>query len=248
MQSSPKNLFLINTNIITLDPLFPKATWVVIENDKFFKIGDGDDWKDLNTKSFHIVDCSGKTVLPGFIDAHLHVVSYAKSLVTLNLGPSKSVFSISDILSIIHRYSRNRPPGTWIFGKGYHEFYLGEKRHPNRWDLDKAAPDHPIQLTHRSGHAHVLNSLALKHVGIGKETGDPDGGMIERDLNTGEPTGVLYEMGDFLSGRIPPLTLAELERGLQMENYELLSLGITSIHDASPRNDSKRCNLFNSPE
>jgi predicted amidohydrolase YtcJ len=246
MQSSPKNLFLINTNIITLDPLFPKATWVVIENDKFFKIGDGDDWKDLNTKSFHIVDCSGKTVLPGFIDAHLHVVSYAKSLVTLNLGPSKSVFSISDILSIIHRYSRNRPPGTWIFGKGYHEFYLGEKRHPNRWDLDKAAPDHPIQLTHRSGHAHVLNSLALKHVGIGKETGDPDGGMIERDLNTGEPTGVLYEMGDFLSGRIPPLTLAELERGLQMENYELLSLGITSIHDASPRNDSKRCNLFKS--
>jgi predicted amidohydrolase YtcJ len=246
MQSSTKNLFLINTNIITLDPLFPKAAWVAIENDKFFKIGHGDDWKDLNTKSSHIIDCSGKTVLPGFIDAHLHVVSYAKSLVTLNLGVSKNVFSISDIQSIIRRYSRNRPPGTWIFGKGYHEFYLDEKRHPNRWDLDIAAPDHPIQLTHRSGHAHVLNSQALELVGISKDTGDPDGGIIERDLNTGEPTGLLYEMGDFLSGRIPPLTPAELERGLQMANHEFLASGITSIHDASPRNNSKRCNLFKS--
>jgi predicted amidohydrolase YtcJ len=116
MQFSPKNFILINTNITTLDPLFPKATWVAIENDKFFKVGNRDDWKDLNTKSSHIVDCSGKTVLPGFIDAHLHVVSYAKSFVSLNLGPSKSVFSIPEIQSIIHRYSRNRPPGTWIFG------------------------------------------------------------------------------------------------------------------------------------
>jgi predicted amidohydrolase YtcJ len=246
MQSSLKNLFLINTNIITLDPLFPKAAWVAIENDKFFKIGHGDDWKDLLTKSSHVVDCSGKTVLPGFIDAHLHVVSHAKSLVTLNLGVSKNVFSISDIQSSIRRYSRNRPPGTWIFGKGYNEFYLAEKRHPNRWDLDRAAPDHPVKLTHRSGHAHVLNSLALKHVAIGKETGDPPGGMIERDLKTGDPTGLLYEMGDFLSDRIPQLTPAELERGLRMANHELLASGITGIHDASPRNDSKRCNLFKS--
>ncbi len=246
MKSSPKNFILINTNITTLDPLFPKAAWVAIANDKFFKIGYGDDWKDLNTKSSHIVDCSGKTVLPGFIDAHLHIVSYAKSLVTLNLSPSNNVFSISDIQSIIHRYSRNRPPGTWIFGKGYNEFYLGEKRHPDRRDLDKAAPDHPIQLTHRSGHAHVLNSLALKRVGIGKETGDPAGGMIERDLKTGEPTGLLYEMGDFLSARIPPIAPAELERGLQLANGELLCSGITSFHDASSHNDRDRWNLFKS--
>jgi hypothetical protein len=98
MKFSPKNFILTNTNIITLDPLFPKVTWVAIENDKFFKIGYGDEWKDLNTKSSHIIDCSGKTVLPGFIDAHLHVVSFAKSLVTLNLSPSKNVISISDML------------------------------------------------------------------------------------------------------------------------------------------------------
>jgi predicted amidohydrolase YtcJ len=246
MKSSPKNFILINTNITTLDSLYPKATWVAIENDKFFKVGYGDDWKDLITKSSHIVDCSGKTVLPGFIDAHLHVVSYAKSLVTLNLGPSKSVFSISDIQSIFHRYSRNRPPGTWIFGKGYNEFYLAEKRHPNRWDLDQATSEHPIRLAHRSGHAQVLNSLALELVGIGKDTGDPDGGMIERDLHTGEPTGLLYEMGDFLSNRIPPLTPAELDRGLQMANLELISMGITGIQDASSNNDKNRWKLLKS--
>jgi predicted amidohydrolase YtcJ len=246
MQSSPKNFILINGNIITLDPHLPKAAWLAIENDKLLKIGTGEDWKGLKNRLSQIINCRGKTVLPGFIDAHLHLVSYAKSLVTLNLSPSKNVFSIPDIQSMIHRYSQGRPPGKWIFGKGYNEFYLVEKRHPNRWDLDKAAPDHPIKLTHRSGHAHVLNSMALRLVGIGKETGDPAGGMIERDLKTGEPTGLLYEMGDFLSDRIPPLSPSELERGLQLANHRLLSWGITGIHDASSRNDVKRWRLFKS--
>ena len=110
----------------------------------------------------------------------------------------------------------------------------------------KHGPDHPVRLTHRSGHVHVLNSMALKLVGITGETGDPDGGLIERDLKTGEPTGLLYEMGDFLSDRIPPLAPAELEKGLQMANQELISLGITSIQDASSRNDTEQWKLFKS--
>ena len=109
-------------------------------------------------------------------------------------------------------------------------------------------PDHPVRLTHRSGHAHVLNSLALKLVGITRETGDPDGGLIERDLKTGDPTGLLYEMGDFLYDRIPPLTPAELERGLQLANQKLISLGITSIQDASSRNNTQQWELLNSLE
>jgi hypothetical protein len=144
------------------------------------------------------------------------------------------------------RQSCNRPSGQWIFGRGYNEFYLSEKRHPNRWDLDKATADHPVRLTHRSGHAHVLNSLALKLVGITAETGDPDGGLIERDLKTGEPTGVLYEMGDYLVDRVPPLAQAALEKGLKLANQELISLGVTSIQDASSRNDTEQWNLLKS--
>ncbi len=123
---------------------------------------------------------------------------------------------------------------------------MAEKRHPNRWDLDKATAEHPVKLTHRSGHAHVLNSKALNLVGITRETGDPEGGMIERDLKTGEPTGLLYEMGDFLYDRIPPLTPAELEKGLQKANMELISLGVTSIQDASSRNGTEQWKLLQS--
>jgi predicted amidohydrolase YtcJ len=246
MKHSSKNRILINANIITLDPLSPQAAWVAIENDKIVTSGYGKDWKNLKHKNSDIIDCSGKTVIPGFIDAHLHLLSYAKSLVTPDLSPDKNVHSISDIEAMIKRYACNRPSGQWIFGRGYNEFYLSEKRHPNRWDLDKATPDHPVRLTHRSGHIHVLNSLALKLVGITRETGDPDGGLIERDLKTGEPTGLLYEMGDFLYDRIPPLAHTALEKGLRLANQELISLGVTSIQEASSRNDTEQWNLLKS--
>jgi len=166
MEILRQNLILINANIITLDPFCPQAAWVAIENDKIVATGYGKDWKNLRDKDTGLIDCSGKTVIPGLIDAHLHLVSYAKSFVTPDLSPGKNVHSISGIRSIIKNCSRNRPPGQWIFGRGYNEFYLTEKRHPNRWDLDKATAEHPVRLTHRSGHAHVLNSLALKLVGI----------------------------------------------------------------------------------
>ena len=246
MKPYSQNLILINANIITSDPLSSPASWIAIENDKIQVIGYGKDWKNLKGKNTGVIDCGGKTVIPGLIDAHLHLVSYAKSLVTPDLSPGKNVRSISDIQSIIKRYSSKRPSGQWIFGSGYNEFYLLEKRHPNRWDLDKATADHPVRLTHRSGHAHVLNSVALKLVGITKETGDPDGGLIERDLKTGEPTGLLYEMGDYLYDRIPALDHTALEKGLQLANRDLLSLGVTSIQDASARNDTEQWNLIKS--
>jgi predicted amidohydrolase YtcJ len=246
MEISPQNLILINANILTLDPVSAQANWVAVANDKIVTTGFGKDWTNLRNKNTRIIDCTGKTVVPGFIDAHLHLVSYAKSFVTADISPGKNVHSISDIQSIVKSFSRNRPSGQWIFGRGYNEFYLAERRHPNRWDLDKAIPGHPVRLTHRSGHVHVLNSLALKLVGITKETGDPDGGIIERDLKTGDPTGLLYEMGDFLYDRIPSLTPAELEKGLQQADQELISLGVTSIQDASSRNDTEQWELLKS--
>ncbi|MEJ2167310.1 MAG: amidohydrolase family protein, partial [Desulfobacterales bacterium] len=137
----------------------PQTSWVVIKKDKFIAAGFDEGWKKFKNKSTELIDCNGKTVVPGFIDAHLHLVAYAKSFVTLDLSPGNNVLSILDIQSIIRNYSQNRPSGEWILAKGYDEFYLAEKRHPNRWDLDKAIPDYPVRLFHRSGHACVLNSL-----------------------------------------------------------------------------------------
>jgi predicted amidohydrolase YtcJ len=144
----------------------------------------------------------------------------------------------------IRQLSKELPSGTWIRARGYNEFYLVEKRHPTRWDLDAATPFHPVRLNHRSGHAHVLNSLALRLVHISKETADPAGGLIDRDIETGEPTGLLYGMGDYLAKTVPPLENDQMEHGIRLASQELISLGITSFCDVSPRNDSARWEMF----
>ena len=246
MAFSSDPLILINANIYTLNPSLPKADWLFIDKGQFVKIGHGKEWRPFRSRRSRIINCERKTLLPGFIDTHVHLISQAKSYVSLNFSSKKNYNSIIAVQSAIQNCAINRNAGKWIFGFGYNEFYLAEGRHPTRWDLDQAAPNHPVKLTHRSGHAHVLNSLALKLVGITKYTGDPDGSLIERDLTTGEPTGLLHEMGNFLSDRIPRITAGELEKGLRMANDAFLSWGITSLQDASYRNDAKRVMLVHS--
>ena len=179
------------------------------------------------------------------LDAHCHLYALAESHITLNLAPCDNVGSILDIQAKIRDLSQQLPPGTWIRGRGYNEFYLAEKRHPSRWDLDPITSAHPIKLTHRTGHAHVLNSFALKLVGISKEMSDPPNGLIDRDVETGEPTGLLYRMGDFLAKKVPSLDKKRLDFGMKMANKELLSLGITSVQDVSSHNDIEEWRLLN---
>jgi hypothetical protein len=232
-------MVLFNANIVTMDPSCPFAEWVVISEGIIRALGTRKDYKVFRSKNTEIIDCGSRTVLPGFMDPHLHLRAFAESCVSLNLFSLQGLKSIVDIQSVIKNRCKEKLRGKWIRGRGYNEFYLIEKRHPTRWDLDEVSPDHPVKLSHRSGHAHVLNSLALSLVGISGETGDPPGGLIDRDVTTGEPTGLLFEMGEFLSERIPPLDDRELLRGLNIANDKLLSLGITSVQDASHLNDLK---------
>lgn len=234
------DLILFNANVLTMDPFYPKAELIAVRGDKILRLGKNNTIKELRDSRTIIIDCKNRTVMPGFIDAHFHLHALAESSMTLNLGPRDSITSISDIQDKIRDLSQNLLLGTWIRGGGYDEFYLTEKRHLTRWDLDRATSLHPIKLTHRSGHAHVLNSLALTLVGISEETADPPGGLIERDLNTGEPTGLLYGMGDFLTKLVPPVDEHQLEEGIRKANQKLLSFGITSIQDVSPHNDLER--------
>ncbi len=231
---------LFNANAITMNGAEPRADLVCVEEDRILFVGGKDKLSMLKGSNDTVIDCAGMTLLPGFIDAHCHIFAYAENLVSLNFSPDARTLSISDMQRTISSDCKNKPPGTWIRGKGYNEFCLAEKRHPSRWDLDAAASSHPVKLTHRSGHAHVLNSLALKEAGITAETGDPPGGLIERDLATGEPTGLLFGMGQYLANRVPPLESSELERGVKIASDTLLSHGITSIQDASFANDWSR--------
>ncbi len=239
------DLTFTNANVITMDPTRPAARSVAVRGDRILAVMDGNPLADPRNSGSRIIDCAGKTLMPGFCDAHCHVHAYAESLVSLNLSPWAGILSISAIQQKIRECCSGKPPGRWVRGKAYSDFHLAEQRHPNRQDLDAASPLHPVKLTHRSGHAHVLNSLALRHAGITAETGDPPGGMIDRDPETGEPTGILYGMGTYLAERIPLLDDEEMKHGAAMAGDRLIEYGITSVHDASAANNSERRRQFN---
>jgi hypothetical protein len=238
------DLILFNANAITLEPDHPFAELVAIRGGRISSVAGNGMLGRLKSRETELIDCAGRTLLPGFIDAHCHVRAYAESLVALDLSPREGVHSISDIQDRIRDCCDRLPPGNWIRGKGYHEFYLAEKRHPNRWDLDAAAPLHPVKLTHRSGHAHVLNSLALETAGIHEETGDPPGGLIDRDVTTGLPNGILYGLSQHLAATIPAVDDREMDRGAALADRKLLSYGVTSLQDASFANGLSQWRSF----
>ena len=234
------DLILFNANLITLDPDLENGQLVAMGDGKIQAVAGDAALKDLKHSDTQVIDCCGKTVMPGFCDVHLHLQALAAKSMTLDVSAQADVVSISDLQDRLAKYSKELASGTWIRASGYHEVDLAEGRHPTRWDLDTAAPKHPVKLTHQSRHAHVLNSLALDRVGISIHTPDPPGGLIDRSTATGEPTGLLFEMNDFLSEHIEPLGEREFNRGLALANQELLSRGITSIQEASSQNGIKQ--------
>jgi predicted amidohydrolase YtcJ len=238
------DIVLKNANVITMDADKPAAELVAINGDKISLVAGTDRLESVTGANARVIDCRGKTVVPGFNDAHCHLFSFIRKLLSIDLSPS-SVSSIADIKEAIRRRAENTPRGTWLSGTDYNEFYLAEKRHPTRWDIDEVAPDHPVVLSHRSLHACVLNSRALSLAGINRETPEPLDGIIERDLDTGEPNGVLYEMLGYIRGKVmPPLSEAELDEGAALANQQFLAYGITSLQEATYRNDRNRWQII----
>jgi len=238
------DIILKNASVLTMDATQPYAEMVVISGDKILMVGSSADLDSVAGAKTKVIDCQGRTVVPGFNDAHLHLFSLIRKLLSIDLSPS-AVRSIADIKEAVRRRAAKTPPGTWLSGTDYNEFYLAEKRCPTRWDLDEVVPHHPVVLTHRSLHACVLNSLALSLAGISGDTPEPPGARIERDLDTGEPNGILIEMLGYIRSEVmPPLSDAELDEAFDLADRHLLANGITSFHEATYRNDRDRWQII----
>ncbi len=169
---------------------------IVSENGKIAFVGDLKDAEKLFPNATK-TDLKGKTLLPGFIDPHSHfgMVSNTMGQVNLNPPPVGTVSSIEEMLEILNDYkSENKiKDGTWIFGWGYDESQLAEKRHPNKTELDAILPNNPVYLQHTSGHMGVANSMALKKMEVTKDSKNPEGGNIDRFPNSTEPSGLVQE-------------------------------------------------------
>ena len=232
---------LRNANVITLDARFPRASAVAVRDGAIAWVGRDEDLAGLGWRPKRVVDCEGRTLVPGFVDSHMHLMAYAASLRDADCGPD-AVRSIADVRRSIADRARGAPAGSWIVARGYDEFALLERRHPTRRDLD-AATRLPVRLVHRTGHACVLNSAALAHVGIGADTPDPVEGIIVRDEG-GEPTGLLLEMDAYLDGRFPRRPASEFDAGMRQAGERLAALGVTSVVDATPTNSVDRWETF----
>ncbi len=237
---------LENARVLTLETEQPTAESVAIQGQTIIAVGRHSDISQLVRPGTRTIDCQGMCLLPGFVDAHCHLLATASSLQGLPCGPD-AVPNIQGLQSAIRGRADTTPQGNWIRGFGYDDLALEESRHPTRLDLDAASPNHPVRLYHRTGHAAVLNSQGLRLAGIHRDTPDPVEGVIERDKQSGEPTGLLFEMGDFLRERLGRLqTDADSEEGVLRLSRMLLGYGITSVQDAGHGNGLSCWDAFHS--
>jgi len=227
----------INGNIITISKMGDRAQAIGVRNKTIVAVGSNESVKKSVVKNASVVDLKGKTVVPGFNDAHLHPspkYPFESIHSSIDLGPAY-VKNTMELVDLLKRKATITPEGLPVRGFGYQDTKLGG--HPTRRTLDQVSLNHPVIIRHSSGHISAVNSYVLKLAGINKNTPDPPGGSFDRDAD-GTPNGVCREsaLSDFLkSGKLketaPPSEKEELD-AYRKAFEEYVSNGITSITEA----------------
>jgi predicted amidohydrolase YtcJ len=230
--SAHAELVIQNGTIHTLVPGAPTAEAVAVRSGKILAVGSLEEIENLTHANTRRIDLAGRTLIPGFNDAHLHLWKVGLLLTTMLDTRIAQTPTIPAIVAAFRERAAYTPAGTWITGRGYHESHLPERRHPTRYELDAASTAHPLHLIHTSAHAAVVNSKALELAGITRDTPNPPGGEIVRDEH-GEPTGLLLETAmNRISAIQPPPTAQEFEDAVLAAAKYCLRYGITSITEA----------------
>jgi predicted amidohydrolase YtcJ len=205
-----------------------RASAIAVRDDKIVAVGVYADVESALAGRYRKVNLQGLTVVPGFTDCHIHLLWYALKFSQVDLG---CVESIEEVKKRIRNAAHKSEQGQWIIGHGWSHSCLANA-HPHRVQLDDAAPNNPIVLFSKDRHSIWVNSLALAMAGIDRNTPDPDGGVIERDPNTREPTGILRENAQPLISRvIPAPDFGMCKEAIARVIPYLHQLGITGIHD-----------------
>jgi len=215
---------LVNANVITMDCSNSRAQAVAVRDGKILAVGSKEDVSRSIGKTTKIIDVKGKTVLPGFIDAHAHLTYTGLFLSSLDLF---GVQSVKELLEKVREYAGRLPEGKLLLGFGLDDAKYPEKRYPTRFELDEVAPNHFALIVHVTAHSSTVNTKSLEYLGLsGNEPG------VDKDHKTGRPTGVLRD--PVIETAHPKLmglmTDNDLKQAIGMAAADAAKVGLTTVH------------------
>ena len=226
-----KTQLFYHGDIITMDEENESPEAMFIRNGIIEKIGTLSEVEQLVEKETKIIDLQGKTLMPGFIDSHSHIVAFAQTLKFVNLSDCKSIHEIIEKLKQ-RKESQKIENKKWIIGFGYDPYLLKEKRHPTNLELDEVSKQNPILISHVSGHMGVTNSYGLKLMQIHENTPDIPGGHYGRNEKDGTLNGCLEENAFIQNAKVAnQISDDEMVELLQEAQKIYLKNGITTLQD-----------------
>ena len=222
------DLVLTGGEVITMRRDRPRAQALAIVGDRITAVGSDDEVRRFVGPRTRVIDLRGRTVTPGLVDAHCHLLGLGEALESLSVRGLDTVAAVAEVVA---RSARERPRGEWITGRGWDQNRFRPAVFPDHAALDAAAPEHPVALERIDGHALWLNARALRVAGITRATPDPAGGKILRDA-AGDPTGVLVDHAMDLAARaLPAASPATRARRIERAAALAVSLGLTGVHE-----------------
>ena len=228
-QQPPADLVVTNARIYTVDPSRPQAVALAVRDGRIVFVGSKRGALSLKGAATRVLDATGRTIVPGIVDAHGHLLGLGQALRTVDLVGTTSY---ADVVSRVVARAKQVPAGTWIIGRGWDQNDWGDTRFPTHDALSSAVPDHPVLLERVDGHAYLANAKAMELASVTAATKDPSGGRIERGAN-GAPTGVFVDNAQGLIDRVlPPPTRAETRARVLAAIDEMHRWGLTGMHDA----------------
>jgi predicted amidohydrolase YtcJ len=226
------DLVLMNGKIATVNDSNPRAEALAVKGDKIVAVGSNKEiGKYVDNKVTRVIDLQGKLAVPGFNDSHVHFVHGGHALMSISLD---GVTSVEEIQRRVKEKVKDKKEGEWISGRGWDQEILPGKKWPTKELIDEVAPNNPVSLSRICGHSTLVNSYVLRISGITKDTPNPPGGVIGKDPQTGEPTGILYETATRLIKRPRTSDEESLEmdkKAAKLSEKEAARFGVTSVQD-----------------
>jgi predicted amidohydrolase YtcJ len=227
----PEHQVFIDGNVLTMDAQNRVVEALSVRGDKIEALGSTEEVLKLVGDTTVVTNLRGRTLLPGFIDAHGHFPGSSLAVLNadLNSPPLGSRKTMADIIAALKVQAEKTPAGEWVNGVGYDDTLLAEKRHPTRAELDEVSLEHPVVAVHISGHMVVANSVALELAGINASTPDPEGGVIGRREGSKEPNGLLEETAQWdVVRNVYDVGLLDAYRMMKMAAAEYAAAGVTT--------------------